>query len=193
MTEMRRNYHHGNLRQELLDRGLALLEEQGMAALSLRELAKGLGVSAAAVYRHFADKDSLLAEIALSGFNRLGKVYAEALAEGGVPRERLRILGLTYIDFGMKHSHLYRLMFCSKAAGEGAETEEGMAPYLLLQDTVAACCGPHASADRVAASTIAAWALVHGFVMLRQEGLLSALPPEAWPDTAAVLDTLIPA
>ncbi|HVI51554.1 MAG TPA: TetR/AcrR family transcriptional regulator [Candidatus Sulfotelmatobacter sp.] len=196
MTEVRRPYHHGNLRQELLDHGLTLLEDQGMASLSLRELAKGLGVSAAAVYRHFADKDALLAEIALLGFRQLGAVFSAVLSESGVPRERLRTLGLAYVDFGMAHPHLYRLMFCSKAGaseeGGGEGNEEGMAPYLLLQGTVAACCGADAAPEKVAAATIAAWAMVHGFVLLRQEGVLSALPPEAWPDTAAVLETLVP-
>jgi len=197
MTETRRSYHHGNLRQELLSHGLALLEQQGIAALSLRELAKGLGVSAAAVYRHFTDKDALLGEIALQGFLLLDQVFAEVLRrETETPRERLRSLGLAYISFALEHRHLYRLMFGSGAClmqDEGSEQQQqGMAPYLRLQETVAACCGPEAAPEKVAAATIAAWAMVHGFVMLRQEGLLSTLPPEAWPDTASVLETLVP-
>lgn len=191
MRNDRRPYHHGNLRPRLVEQGRLLLEAQGMAALSLRELAKGLEVSAAAVYRHFADKEALLGEIALTGFRELASLFDGVLTRGGCPRDRLRALGLAYVDFGMGHPHLYRLMFSSRI-GEDGGSEEGRRPYQLLEDAVAACCGAAVPPGKVAASTIAAWAMVHGFVMLRLEGLLAALPPEAWPDTAAILDTLVP-
>jgi AcrR family transcriptional regulator len=190
-------YHHGNLARALVDVGLAMIEADGATALSLRELAKRTKVSAAAVYRHFADKESLLAAIAAEGFAALNEAFAKAMAElpPGDPLPRLRALGQAYIAFALAHPGLYRLMFgANRPASPGPPPleQESHRAYDTLNETVAACCGASADSAAVTAATVAAWSLVHGFSMLHLEGLLSGFPAEALPDASAVLANLIP-
>ncbi len=92
-TSVRRKqaYHHGDLRASILRAGWHLLEKQGIAALSLREAARRAGVSHNAPYRHFTDRDSLLAALAAEGFAALGQAMREAAASGG-----LRAMGETW-------------------------------------------------------------------------------------------------
>src|SRR5271165_7033628 len=108
---MPRPYHHGDLAAALIEQGLALLETKGLDDLSLRAVARRARVSAAAVYRHFADKDALLAAIAARGFAELNQAFDRGLAKARrrAPLGRLRALGLAYIDFALSHPGLYRL------------------------------------------------------------------------------------
>src|SRR5262245_23167774 len=95
-------YHHGNLKEALLTAGGELLEKQGIAALSLRETARLAGVSHAAPYRHFPDKDTLLAALAAEGFELLRQSLAARAA---------REWGEGYVMFALAHPHRFRLMF----------------------------------------------------------------------------------
>ncbi|MGW1886919.1 TetR/AcrR family transcriptional regulator [Streptomyces sp. NPDC001970] len=106
----KRPYHHGDLRAALLERAEQTLREQGVDALSLRELARGLGVSHAAPSRHFKDKQALLDALALSGFERLAQVLEGAGATGGSFEERLTAHGRAYVDFMSKNTALFDLM-----------------------------------------------------------------------------------
>src|SRR5919107_731159 len=76
----RKTYHHGDLRQALLDAALELLRAEGAAALTLRAVARAAGVSQAAPYRHFADRGALVAAVAEEGFERLGAAMMGAMA-----------------------------------------------------------------------------------------------------------------
>lgn len=103
-------YHHGDLRRALLGAAEAVLERGGHTALSLREVARGAGVSHNAPYRHFADREALLATLAAEGFTRLAGALtdaAAAAAQGG----RLRAAGRAYLRFARAHQALYLLMF----------------------------------------------------------------------------------
>ena len=104
-------YHHGDLANALLDAALALVEHDGAEAVSLRELAQSLGVSRAAPYRHFADRDALLAAVAARGFEDLIVVSEAALDGPGDGRTRLQAFGRAYFDFAARRPGLYRLMF----------------------------------------------------------------------------------
>src|SRR5690349_3579164 len=95
-------YHHGDLRPALLKAAGRVLEKEGPAALSLRELARRAGVSHNAPYRHFADREALLAALAADGFRMLGEVL-------GVASSRHR--GEAYVRFALEHPQLFRLMF----------------------------------------------------------------------------------
>lgn len=110
-----RRYHHGDLRAALLTRAEETLRERGPAALSLRELARDLGVSHAAPSRHFKDKQALLDALALDGFERLAAT-AEASQEGlgdGFA-ERLRALVHAYVSFASANAELLDLMYSTK-------------------------------------------------------------------------------
>jgi AcrR family transcriptional regulator len=116
-----RSYHHGNLRSALLEHAERTVREEGVQALSLRELAREIGVSHGAPRRHFADRQALLDALAENGFERLGEVLAEAVRDGSAGFEaRLQALAHAYVGFAVTHQALVELMFAGKHR-EGAE------------------------------------------------------------------------
>ncbi len=106
-------YHHGDLRRSLIAGGLVLLEEKGAAALGLREIARLVGVSAAAPYRHFADRKALLEAVAAEGFRQFSEAMATA-AEGRPEGEQLATMAFAYVRFALEQPALFRLMFSSE-------------------------------------------------------------------------------
>ena len=104
-------YHHGNLKQALLDKALDHLRLHGPDKISLRALARDVGVSQTAPYRHFADKTALLAALAAEGFRRLYKVSHSDTAADDSAAEALQKSGKAYIYFALDNPELYRLMF----------------------------------------------------------------------------------
>jgi AcrR family transcriptional regulator len=118
-----RPYHHGNLRAELVQQAEKTLREQGLDGLSLRELARQIGVSHAAPRRHFADRQALLDALAESGFERLG-TQLRAAAEGGDFESRLRAIATTYARFATDDAALLELMFAGKQSEQGRTLHE---------------------------------------------------------------------
>jgi AcrR family transcriptional regulator len=157
-------YHHGELRSALLLAATELLAEGGLASISLREVARRAGVSHNAPYRHFADRDSLLAALATQGFVHLGQEmdrHPAGLAE----------LGQCYVRFALTQPGHFALMF-SVALDKRR--------YPELQQASAGLYARLATAVRAAApqrdqqvATLAAWSLVHGLAHLLQEQQLS--------------------
>ena len=125
-------YHHGDLRNALVDEGLKLLEEKGNSDFTLRDLAGRVGVSAAAPYSHFEDKDALLAAIATVGFGRLRDFLERAIADQADPTQRYLRMGEAYVRFGTENPALYKLMFASE------ELPAKRAQFPELQDAGAA-------------------------------------------------------
>ena len=115
MAEASPSYHHGNLRHELLALAETALEEGGVPGLSLRQLARELGVSHSAPRQHFADKQALLEALALRGLERLGEKLDEGLqgADGDF-EQRLTTFAHIYVDFATRHPALLALMFARK-------------------------------------------------------------------------------
>lgn len=109
MSTSGKPYHHGDLRAALLDAADALLDQGGDGAVSLREAARMAGVSATAAYRHFADKEALLAALALRGFEAFGAAMAAAVAVGDVSPHVAR--GRAYLRFALARPGRFRLMF----------------------------------------------------------------------------------
>jgi AcrR family transcriptional regulator len=176
MTTAARPYHHGNLREALLDAGERALETTGAQNLSLRELAREVGVSHAAPRRHFPDKQALLDALALAGFERLGAALATAIAGAGSDFDaRMLALSRAYVAFATVHPELIALMFASKhQAGAPPEltaaSERAFAPALK-----AVAAGQAAGAvvagepERVA---LVAFAALQGLVALASNGML---------------------
>ncbi len=152
-------YHHGDLRPALLRAAARLLEKEGPAALSLRDLARRAGVSHNAPYRHFPDREALLAALAADGFRRLG----EALA--GASRQEM---GEAYVRFALEHPQLFRLMFGGHLpfSRHGALERAAASPYQAL---VAAFRAQTSIGDPERAAA-AAWSLVHGLSHLLLDG-----------------------
>src|SRR5512136_65494 len=111
-------YHHGDLRHALLEAALDLVTARGVEAFSLREAAREVGVSPAAAYRHFADKDALLAALALEAFARLGQAMERAVSrapgEAGSKAHAAAVflaVGPAYVEFAVQHPAQFRVMF----------------------------------------------------------------------------------
>lgn len=163
MSIVRKAYHHGELRESLLELAERQLEKDGPAGLSLRKLGRKLGVSPGAPYRHFEDKDGLLAALATLGFKRLREMMLEA-QEGSVGSEdRLRRAGVGYISFASKHPELFRLMFGWMPARDVPELwQSGDAAFAVLVDTLTACHQEGLLSQSPLEAGLLAWSAVHG-------------------------------
>lgn len=111
---MEKKYHHGNLRVELINTGIKLLSEVGEEKFSLRELAKRVGVSHGAPYKHFSNKKDFIDQIIDSGMNEFVNHFSKPVDEKKSLEEQLVDLGVAYIDFGIKHPDLMKLLFKSE-------------------------------------------------------------------------------
>lgn len=157
-------YHHGDARAALLTAAAVLLEREGAAGLSLRQVAEAAGLSRQAPYNHFANKEAMLAELAAGGFRTLLARMSEAEAELA-PMERLALAAHAYIGFGTEQPAVFRLMFTrdlvdmSRYPSVQAEADTAMT---LLSAIVAEVV----PASKVADATLAAWSLVHGYTGL---------------------------
>lgn len=155
MSTSTRPYHHRDLRSRLLDVAEELLEEGGVGALSLREVARRADVSHNAPYRHFASKDELLAALAASGFDKLAASRA-AVTE---PRDALVESGLAYVRFALAHRALFRLMFSGAAGGE---SDASVASAASASGMMRAAFGDDTPSDAL----ISSWSFVHGLAGL---------------------------
>ena len=107
----KRPYHRVNLKQSLLDAAVALIGEVGPQGFTLREVARRAGVSHNAPYRHFRDKDDLLAEVAAQGFDGLTESIKKAMAKGRTASERLTLAGRGYVQFALQQPQHLLVMF----------------------------------------------------------------------------------
>ncbi len=169
---VRTAYHHGSLRAALVEAGLRHLESGDRGELSLRELARQVGVAPNAVYRHFADKEALLAALAADGFRLLRAAQLDAAARHGKPAEVLLAAGRGYIAFARAHSALYRLMFGRFGASEHGEefAESSQASFGVLLAQVAAARGLEPGDTDALPNAVFAWGLTHGLSQLAIDG-----------------------
>src|SRR5499425_1218502 len=114
----RKPYHHDNLREALLEEAVRLIGEAGPGALTLREVARRAGVSHNAPYRHFRDKDDLLAAIAQEGFERLTATIRTAAAKKRIPFEQLESAGIAYVEFAQAQPEHFSVMFSVDLRGK---------------------------------------------------------------------------
>jgi AcrR family transcriptional regulator len=161
MSDQAAPYHHGDLRQALLSAAREVLERKGPSSLSLRDLARQLGVSHNAPYRHFADRDALLDALSAEGFARLAEALQQV--QGATAAERIAAMGQTYVAFADAHPGLFALMFQPVDATARPETLPIAARTLdLLRAGIREATGAE---DPVDVATL--WALVHGLSALR--------------------------
>ncbi len=166
------HYHHGNLRQALLQAGLERLESTQNPEFRLRELTRRVGVSVNAAYRHFASKEALLAAMAAEGFHRL--VVAQAQAIMGNPDKRMGFVeaGRAYVNFARRHPALFRLMYSRFAATNQDQAMHASAQlaYSGMLYALASVLGKPADDPEVKVGAIQAWSLVHGLSLLIIDG-----------------------
>jgi AcrR family transcriptional regulator len=174
----KRPYHHGDLRTALIEAALSLVEEHGVKGLALSDAAKQAGVSVAAPYRHFKDKEALLAEIAAEGFVLFRDELARAAHSHPKDKvQRLVEMGVAYVDFALVHRSHFKVMWESGMSKEKypAVGKAGDEAYLLLEKAVIDLL-PEAPAGRQQALVAAAWSIVHGYASLTLEGALRIVP-----------------
>lgn len=171
---LKATYHHGDLPQQAHQLALEILREHGDAAISLRALAKQIGVSAPALYRHFIDRESLLAELAVTGFEALRERLLAM--DQSRPRQALIDIGLVYVSFAQDEPNLYRLMFGGRVLPRGIHPRldtAGKGAFQVLEDTIArAQQAGYVKPMPLALMTAAAWSLVHGLSQLTIDGHL---------------------
>lgn len=157
------NYHHGNLRAALIDAGLEIIEEKGVRALTLRELASRVGVSRMAPYRHFADKDALLGAICEAGFTQFADSLEAARDDAGHGfAARLSAMAVAYVRFAASHRAYYEAMFSANRGSEAASRS-----FLILREAIEE--GQESGEVRAGDSTALArvvWSVVHGISTL---------------------------
>jgi AcrR family transcriptional regulator len=159
------------LRRALLDVALRLLEEYDPGHLSLRAIAREAGVSRAAPYHHFADREALLAAVAAEGFRSLRAAMMEGLeSTEGNPLQRMQEMGVAYVLFAVRNPQLYRLMFGGELRDRERHEElirESGATYAALGAAMEDSMGDGSGGRRAPGEfALSAWALVHGLAML---------------------------
>jgi AcrR family transcriptional regulator len=182
-----RSYHHGNLKEVLLDAARKLIEQYGPAGFSLTEAARLAGVSPAAPYRHFRDREALLAEVARNGFERFAARLDMAWNNGiPTPFSAFENLGRAYLAFAREEPASYAVMFESGLSTANDEQLKLAADraFDVLQRAAAALCRvlPPDRRPPVTLMSLHVWALSHGvadlFIEARPGGKKLPLPAE---------------
>ncbi|MEC3916258.1 TetR/AcrR family transcriptional regulator [Nocardia sp. CDC160] len=171
----RSSYHHGALRSALIDAAIALAEQGGPERVVLREVARAAGVSHSAAYRHFADREALLAEVSRHARAELAAEMRRRIGRTDDPRVRLHAVGTSYIDFALTRTGLFRSAFGAHSTAGEPDDDPHLVLGQVLDEAVAA--GLLAPPLRPGAE-IAAWSAVHGLADLLLDGSLPASPAE---------------
>jgi AcrR family transcriptional regulator len=175
-------YHHGNLKETLVRVGIRVIEERGEASFTIRELAKMVGVSHAAAYRHFRSKRELLAQIAEEGFHGLQASFDKALKEnaGRSCRARIKALGVCYVRYALEHSGHFRAMFHMELQAHSdlpSLKEAATGAFNTLLDAVTEGIARRELVRRPARGlAMVAWSAVHGASLLLLDEQIDAPP-----------------
>lgn len=172
-------YHHGDLRNALIESAVALIRTHGPGAVSLREVAKLAGVSHTAPYRHFEDKHALLAAIAEEGFRRLGKAMADVAKRYKDPHKQLIEAGKAYVDLAVANPEVTQLMFGGYLDPERCSDElkvRGDQAFQGLLNIIenGKRAGILKPIDSMELATVT-WSLSHGFAMLIAGGQMNQI------------------
>jgi AcrR family transcriptional regulator len=196
----KRSYHHPDLRKALLEGAVRLIREEGMREFSLRKLAAQVGVSHAAPYRHFKNKEDILATLMLEGHKRLRTSLLDARARcRGKGSDKFIAQGRAYVEFARKNPEYLSVMFsreglaAARSLGDKlGDDQEDYDSFGVVEATVAECqaegsMDPHADA---AALGLHAWATVHGLALLRNEGLIAGMSEMRGGNESGTLDAI---
>jgi AcrR family transcriptional regulator len=192
-------YHHGALRDALLEAAERVLERDGLAGLTLRAVAREAGVSHAAPTHHFGDLTGLVSELAAIGFRQFNAAMAEAGAKEGSLNDRAASRAKAYVAYAQAHPGMYGLMFRTERLDYSRPSlhEAAEASFAGLAGAIAAKRQETISEDALtleqAAAIARAWSLVHGFTMLlldgRLEDIVGRLPEGSSPQQ--LLDAML--
>ena len=167
-------YHHGDLKRALLEAALEMLDEEGTEGVGLRELARRVGVSAAAPYRHFRGRQALLEAVATEGFRRFSAMMAAK--EQDLPEvEQLPAMAEAYVRFALVQPALFRLMFSRQVdkTGNKALHDAAIEAYASLAKAAA-----REVPDAPSEGAVIAWSFVHGLAMLLLDEQILGVSPQ---------------
>ncbi|WP_270936330.1 TetR/AcrR family transcriptional regulator [Falsiroseomonas oryzae] len=170
----RRGYHHGNLKEALVEAARQLTAERGPFGFTLAEAARLAGVSPSAPYRHFRDRDALMGELCRQGFARFAARLAEAAAAGEV-REALMAMGRAYLAFAREEPGYYGAMFSWRDPSAPARAEPDDSAFGALVGAIARVLPEGSDRNKVRLLALEVWALSHGLAGLERAGM----PPPA--------------
>jgi len=190
-------YHHGDLKSAVLAAAEKILEAEGVDALTLRAVARMVGVSHTAPKNHFGDIEGLFSELAAVGYRRFGAALSRAMESGGAdPRQRMRAMGLAYVAFARAHPGLFLLMYRGDRLDMNSPSLRDAIEdtrQSLKNATTSVASTVSLPPLQLAARATASWALVHGFAMLLLDGrlrhTLASLPGH--PDANTLLDAVL--
>ena len=171
----RKPYHHGDLRGALLQASLELLRDPASGAFTLREIARRAGVSHNAPYRHFRDKDDLLAAIAQEGFERLTAAIQSAAGKGQTPFEQLQSAGIAYVEVAQAQPEHFSVMFSIDLKGHHHSSAQAAAEKCfgeLVKLVAASRQAPSFKNVLPETAALVAWTQVHGIAVLALRGQL---------------------
>ena len=177
-----KNYHHGDLKKSLIEAVLELVGEKGPRGFSMNEASRRAGVSVAAPYKHFADKEALIAEVIQIGNELLESELRAACQNGRAPQDQMLEVCLAYLRFAKNHAAYFSLMF-------GSEIDKSKYPALrksaIKAFGVLDELAQEASSDETQARerAVTFWALVHGLATLSAEGALTHASGTAFDET----------
>jgi AcrR family transcriptional regulator len=174
----KKGYHHGSLHSALIEASIALAREGGPDRVILREAARAAGVSHSAAYRHFTDREALLAEVSRYARSELAAEMLRRANRTKDPRKRMQAVGNAYIHFALTQPGLFRTAFTSHPATSQDERPAGtVEPYEILGQVLdEAQAAGLLDARRRSGAEIAVWSTVHGLACLLLDGPLPTTP-----------------
>src|SRR5579863_1930557 len=171
----RRGYHHGNLREALIDAALGLIAQKGPAGFTFADAARSAGVSSAAPYRHFRDRDALMADVARRGFEMF-EAHLEKAWDGGNPEpfRAFENVGRAYLSFARNEPAYYSAMFeAGVSLDDAAELRQASERAFTVLRQASEALSAHAPADKrppALMMSLHVWALSHGVASLFARG-----------------------
>lgn len=180
----KRGYHHGNLKEALVQAAQRFIAERGLSGFTLADAAKLVGVSPTALYRHFRGREDLVAEVAGRGFDHLAERLARALRSPGTPIERFTRMGEAYLAFAEEEPGFYAAMFASQPANEPGgpwgpnyeRQEAGKGAFNILVNALMLTFPDGFDGVDPRFIALEVWALSHGIAMLAAAGQLPKGP-----------------
>lgn len=166
----RAGYHHGDLRSALIDAAVELIAERGVSGFSLAEAGRRVGVSAGAPYRHFAEREALLAAVAVRAFTEFGALVVGAVLPELPPTRRLAALGAAYVRFAGENRALFESVFAAgvdKSRYPEVHAAEAPLDEVMMGAVTALCPSDPEAAEELAKALVAT---MHGFAMMLLDG-----------------------
>ncbi|MFT4520542.1 MAG: AcrR family transcriptional regulator [Halioglobus sp.] len=196
MTAEKQAYHHGDLQAALLDAALDVISEIGPQGLTIREVARRAGVSHAAPYRHFTDKNELILAVVERGFELMQQtMQAEQAAAKGDPMSQFAASGLSYVNFALQHPAYYRIMFSGDLLSSTGNVSLQHTGQDALDEMVAGITGCQelgiVRPGNPVTQALAIWSTIHGFVSLVNDNRIEHLI-EDQASLDAIRDAVLP-